>query len=143
MLGLAYYTMGCVDEAAKVYRDWMAEEPDNPLPRHYLEACTGEAVPDRADDAYVEATFDAFADSFHAKLEQFRYRAPQFVADAVLRIHGEPDKQLDVLDAGCGTGLCGPMVAPYARRLVGMDLSAPMLAKPGFVPCMTNCTRPS
>jgi predicted TPR repeat methyltransferase len=129
MLGLAYYTLGRFDEAAKVYRDWMAEEPDNPLPRHYLAACTGEAVPDRADDAYVEATFDAFADSFDAKLEQLTYRAPQFVANAVLRIHGEPDKQLDVLDAGCGTGLCGPMVAPYARRLVGMDLSAQMLAK--------------
>ena len=36
----------------------------------------------------------------------------------------EPAKALDVLDAGCGTGLCGPLLAPYARRLVGVDLSA-------------------
>ena len=36
-------------------------------------------------------------------------------------------RALDVLDAGCGTGLCGPLVAPYARRLVGVDLSARML----------------
>jgi predicted TPR repeat methyltransferase len=34
---------------------------------------------------------------------------------------------LDVLDAGCGTGLCGPLIAPYARRLVGVDLSERML----------------
>ena len=34
-----------------------------------------------------------------------------------------------MLDAGCGTGLCGPLVAPYARRLVGVDLSARMLAR--------------
>ena len=129
MLGLAYYTLGRFDEAAKVYRDWMAEEPDNPMPRHYLAACTGEAVPDRADDAYVEATFDAFAESFDAKLEQLTYRAPQFVADAVSRIHGESGKQLDILDAGCGTGLCGPMIMPFAGRLVGIDLSAQMLAK--------------
>ena len=33
----------------------------------------------------------------------------------------ERAKQLDVLDAGCGTGLCGPLLAPYARRLVGVD----------------------
>src|SRR5262249_21348812 len=39
----------------------------------------------------------------------------------------EPSKCLDVLDAGCGTGLCGPLLAPYARRLVGVDLSAGML----------------
>jgi predicted TPR repeat methyltransferase len=32
-----------------------------------------------------------------------------------------------VLDAGCGTGLCGPLLAPFARRLVGVDLSAGML----------------
>jgi predicted TPR repeat methyltransferase len=36
-------------------------------------------------------------------------------------------KSLDVLDAGCGTGLCGALVAPYARRLVGVDLSERML----------------
>ena len=34
-----------------------------------------------------------------------------------------------MLDAGCGTGLCGPLVAPYARRLTGVDLSAGMLAQ--------------
>jgi predicted TPR repeat methyltransferase len=37
-------------------------------------------------------------------------------------------KSVDLLDAGCGTGLCGPLVAPYARRLIGVDLSGRMLA---------------
>src|SRR6476620_7898555 len=41
----------------------------------------------------------------------------------------EPCKALDVLDAGCGTGLCGPLFAPYARRLTGVDLSPGMLAR--------------
>jgi predicted TPR repeat methyltransferase len=129
MLGIAYYSLGRFEEAAKVYRDWAAEEPDNPLPRHYLAACTGEAVPDRAEDDYVEATFDAFAESFDGKLEQLAYRAPQLVADAVAGIHGEAGQRIDILDAGCGTGLCGPLVAPYARRLVGVDLSSRMLDK--------------
>jgi predicted TPR repeat methyltransferase len=38
-------------------------------------------------------------------------------------------KDLDVLDAGCGTGLCGPLIAPYARRLTGVDLSTGMLER--------------
>jgi len=129
MLGIAYYTLKRFDEAAKVYRDWLAEEPDNPAPKHYLAACTGERVPERADDAYVESTFDAFADSFDANLETLTYRAPQFVADAVARLGGTPARQWQVLDAGCGTGLCGPLIAPYAQRLVGVDLSGQMLAK--------------
>jgi len=32
-----------------------------------------------------------------------------------------------VLDAGCGTGLCGPILRPYAAGLVGVDLSEGML----------------
>ena len=66
--------------------------------------------------------------SFESKLERLSYRAPALVA-AMLEDSGlEPSKRLDVLDAGCGTGLCGPLVAPYARRLVGVDLSEGMLA---------------
>jgi predicted TPR repeat methyltransferase len=38
-------------------------------------------------------------------------------------------KCFDVLDAGCGTGLCGPLLVSYARRLVGVDLSERMLAR--------------
>ena len=34
-----------------------------------------------------------------------------------------------VLDAGCGTGLCGPLLRPYAKRLVGVDLSSGMLER--------------
>jgi predicted TPR repeat methyltransferase len=34
-----------------------------------------------------------------------------------------------VFDAGCGTGLCAPLLRPFARTLVGVDLSPGMLAK--------------
>ena len=36
---------------------------------------------------------------------------------------------LDVLDLGCGTGLCGPLLRPYARALAGVDLSPQMLER--------------
>ncbi|NTV94547.1 MAG: tetratricopeptide repeat protein [Thiobacillus sp.] len=128
-LARAYTSLGELDRAAQVYRDWLAEEPDNPVARHHLAACSGDDVPERAADAYVETTFDAFADSFDAKLEMLHYRAPELVAEAVRRALGEPSGSLDILDAGCGTGLCGPHLAPYATRLVGVDLSERMLAR--------------
>ena len=34
-----------------------------------------------------------------------------------------------ILDAGCGTGLCGPLLRPMASQLVGVDLSAGMLSR--------------
>ncbi|MFL6661347.1 MAG: tetratricopeptide repeat protein [Rhizobacter sp.] len=128
MLGVAYYVLGRLDEAAAVYREWLKEEPDNPMPRHHLAACTGQAVPDRAADGYVEAVFDGFANSFDAKLAMLTYRAPQVIADELAR-HERPERRLRILDAGCGTGLCGPLLAPYASRLIGVDLSGQMLAK--------------
>ena len=36
---------------------------------------------------------------------------------------------LDVLDAGCGTGLCAARLRPLARRLAGLDLSERMVAR--------------
>ena len=120
-------------EAAEIYRKWLACDPDNPTARHMLAASTGENVPSRAGDAYVADMFDAFADTFDENLHDLGYRAPQLLADAVAtklkaRLEAAP-ASLDILDAGCGTGLCGPLLEPMARTLIGVDLSAGMLEK--------------
>ncbi|MBS0511235.1 MAG: tetratricopeptide repeat protein [Proteobacteria bacterium] len=129
LLGIAYYTLGELDKAAAVYREWLAEEPDNPVALHHLAACTGQAIPERAADRYVEKTFDDFAASFDAKLEHLQYRAPHLLAHALEAACGAPQGALEVLDAGCGTGLCGPLVRAHARVLSGVDLSARMLER--------------
>jgi predicted TPR repeat methyltransferase len=129
LLGIAYYTIGQVDAAAEVFGKWLADEPDNPVARHLHAACSGEDVPARASDAYVTSTFDAFAESFDAKLGKLQYRAPQLVADALARCAGEHCGHLVALDAGCGTGLCGPLIAPWVAHLTGVDLSAGMIER--------------
>lgn len=129
LLALAHCTLGEVGEAVKIFQEWLDEEPGDPIATHMLAACTGNGVPDRASDGFVEGTFDSFAASFESKLAKLSYRAPTLVA-AMLEDAGiAPAKSLDALDAGCGTGLCGPLVAPYVRRLTGIDLSAGMLAQ--------------
>ena len=90
LLGIAYCMIGQVDAASEVYRNWLADEPDNPVARHLFAACSGREVPDRASDAYVETTFDAFAGSFDAKLQHLAYRAPQLIASALERASREP-----------------------------------------------------
>jgi predicted TPR repeat methyltransferase len=77
----------------------------------------------------VQQTFDSFAESFDSVLKKLDYRAPALVTEAVKVAVGETDGTLDILDAGAGTGLCGPLLRPLARRLVGVDLSPKMLAK--------------
>jgi predicted TPR repeat methyltransferase len=128
LLALAHSTLGEVGKAVSILEEWLAEEPGDPIALHMLAACTGRDVPARASNGFVEKTFDSFADSFEAKLEQLSYRAPALVAEMLGQSDTQPSRNLDVLDAGCGTGLCGPLVAPYARRLTGVDLSGGMLA---------------
>jgi predicted TPR repeat methyltransferase len=118
---------GQVEQAAAIFRDWLAEEPNNPYVRHHLAACSGDDVPERASDGYVEHLFDNFASTFDAKLAKLRYRAPQLVADALCSSAPAPARQFDIADIGCGTGLCGPLVKPWAKRLSGCDLSGAML----------------
>jgi predicted TPR repeat methyltransferase len=129
ILALAYSELGMKDEAVAVCRSWVQSEPDSPEAAYHLHACVGEQVPERAPDAYVKRVFDSFANSFDAKLAALSYKAPTLVADAVAQHAGPAAKSLDVLDAGCGTGLCGPLLAPWARTLVGVDLSEGMLRK--------------
>ena len=127
-LAIAHCVLGEVDKAVRIFEDWLAEEPGDPIALHMLAACSGRGVPTRASDAFVEKTFDHFAASFEANLQQLAYRAPALIA-AMLEHSGlAPARQLEALDAGCGTGLCGPLVRQYARRLTGVDLSAGMLA---------------
>jgi predicted TPR repeat methyltransferase len=73
--------------------------------------------------------FDGFAESFDEVLHRLEYRAPALVGEALQRIAGEPRGALDIVDAGCGTGLLAQYLKPYARSLVGVDLSPKMLMK--------------
>jgi predicted TPR repeat methyltransferase len=123
----ALVLLGQREQAAELYREWLAEEPDNPIVQHQLAACLGQAAPERASDAYVATVFDHFAPSFDAKLEKLGYRAPQHVAEACAAVLGPPAARLRVADVGCGTGLCGPLLRPWAAQMLGCDLSVGML----------------
>ena len=129
LLGVVYAQSGRLDEAARMFREWVAEEPGNVQARHHLAAVTGQGVPERAPDDYVVDVFDKFAGSFDARLATLEYRAPQLVGEALAGRLGAARRTLDVLDAGCGTGLCAPWLAPYAKHLTGVDLSTGMLDK--------------
>lgn len=127
-LALVLHRLGNYAEAAEVYREWLTHDPGSAIARHMLAATSGAAAPARAADGYVRHLFDDFAATFDENLASLRYRAPQLIAERLGReVPGTPS--LDILDAGCGTGLCGPLVRSLARTLVGVDLSAGMIEK--------------
>ena len=128
-LGSVLNSLGRSDQAAGVYRKWLEREPTNPIARHMYAAASGDNVPERCAVPYVISMFDEFANSFDAILEGLGYVAPQLLVDALARRVAIGKGCLDILDAGCGTGLCGRLLRATARVLVGVDLSPRMLAK--------------
>lgn len=108
------------------YREWLEQEPKNPIPTFMLLALDGKR-PERAPDEVVTEMFDRTADTFEEHLARLDYQAPALIEALLEDGLGAPAGQLDVLDGGCGTGLCGPFLRTRASRLVGVDLSAGML----------------
>ena len=116
-------------EAIELYREWLRRSPDNATVRHMIAALTGENVPDKPGQAYIRSLFDRFAQSFDEVLDNLGYQAPALVGAAALRCFPDADRTLSVLDAGCGTGLCGQHLRAMAATLSGVDLSAGMLQR--------------
>lgn len=125
-LGRLLYRLGRFAEAGDIYQRWLQFEPEHPVARHMAAATSGSNVPARADDRYVADLFDRFAPAFDGNLKNLGYRAPELVAAALAQFI-EARVKLDILDAGCGTGLCGPLLRPFCRKLVGVDLSGKMI----------------
>ncbi|MFN7695156.1 MAG: tetratricopeptide repeat protein [Burkholderiales bacterium] len=118
------------DEAVETFKRALPLGKDVEQLHFVLASLGAEPAPTAAPAGYVEALFDAYADNFDAHLlERLGYRTPNLLLDALSRV-----SQLEaatIADLGCGTGLCGPLLRPWASQLVGVDLSERMLAKAG------------
>ena len=116
-------------ETELAFKTWQDTIPNDPVAEHMWAAYSQEAVPTRASDSYVKAVFNEFASDFDAVLSQLNYRGPQLISSKLDELYPKKESQLAILDAGCGTGLCGPLLRPHSKNLIGVDLSIGMLEK--------------
>jgi len=118
---------GYLEAARRLGAKQLELKPHNPSVEYILKALAGDPDLDRSTSEYVVEHFDGFAEGFDAQLvDVLGYDVPEKICSAV-RERTAAGKLYDTLDAGCGTGLCGPMLRPLSRRLTGVDLSPKML----------------
>lgn len=136
-LGYVLQRQGRIEDALKVYGRLLEIDPaDTKGVTLYLAGLGLREMPSRASEAHVRELFDYYAGFFEKHLrERLEYRGPEVMLSLLSPCLQERDiaspaeNGLDFMDLGCGTGLCGAVVSPFARRLDGVDLSPRMLAK--------------
>jgi predicted TPR repeat methyltransferase len=127
--GHALRALGRTDEAIPAYRQALGLGGDNGEIAYALAALGAAPVPAAAPAAYVRELFDQYAGHFDEHLvEVLAYDMPGRLAAAIGALR-PADGSADIIDLGCGTGLCGPCLSPYAATLTGVDLSQNMLAR--------------
>lgn len=128
VLGRILRNEGRMDEAATWYRRCLAVAPDDGVAAMGLAALGKAPAPARLPDDVVLYVFDRSAESYEGNMRSLRYNVPETLLGLLRAESGVQEGTLDVLDLGCGSGLCGPLFRPLARKLVGVDLSPRMLA---------------
>lgn len=109
---------------------WLLGFPENKIALHMGNAIKNSSTIERANDDYLQSIFDVFAKDFDSVLQSLDYQTPEQIFGFLSEIYGKnTHKNLRILDAGCGTGLCGKYLKNYAgfHSLEGVDLSPKML----------------
>ncbi|CUU43504.1 class I SAM-dependent DNA methyltransferase [Blastochloris viridis] len=130
-LGEANQILGVREAAANAFRHARDADPGDELGAGLWLARLGDReVADAMASGYVEQLFDQYAPEFdHALVDRLGYNGPQLLAAALTSLRGGDFRVRRCLDLGCGTGLIGAALRPHCATLIGIDLSAGMLAQ--------------
>lgn len=121
--------LGRADEAIAGYTEALRLVPGWDAAEFNLAAIRGGRTVHEVPAETIQELFDNYADRFEDHLVgQLNYCAPQLLREALvphLTGRGAPD----TIDLGCGTGLVGAMLRPYAAALTGVDLAPKMIER--------------
>ncbi|HTD05435.1 tetratricopeptide repeat protein [Undibacterium sp.] len=119
-------SLGRKEEAIEAYMQAGEHGTDAEQVNYALAALGVLAAPAASPTAYVKELFDQYAGHFDQHLlDGLQYRTPALLVEMVKEF--VPAGALDIVDLGCGTGLCGSLLKPLSRTLTGIDISPNML----------------
>jgi predicted TPR repeat methyltransferase len=132
-LGAIHAELHDCDGAVAAFREaWAADPADRQGAALCLARLGAAGVGEAMSPAYVRGLFDQYAPRFDAALGKLSYRAPALLRDAVAAACEGRGRRIHfgtMLDLGCGTGLAGAAFRPHINWLIGVDLSAAMVAQ--------------
>lgn len=129
-LGVAFLAKQHVGFALQHFKEALRLQPNNPVIQYTVQMLSQDQRLFAAPVDYIRNLFNFYADHYEPHLLQsLEYQIPEFLFHAVSESTTLPTTaSWDILDLGCGTGLCGTAWKPFAKTLSGVDLSERMLA---------------
>lgn len=127
-LGVLYLRAKQPDLAKQHLELALKLQPDNSTAQHMLAALNADPTSKNAPPEYVKLLFDQYAGYYNQHMQKdLQYNVPQLLRQAINNFVTEHTVQQNILDLGCGTGLCGVYFRDLARFSVGVDISPAML----------------
>jgi predicted TPR repeat methyltransferase len=112
------------------FESYLRLQPDDPDGAALFLAALGARRPPKTyPENAARRLFDQMAERYDQQLVQgLGYQGHRLIYELLAdRLQGGRGRR--ILDLGCGSGLCGAMLAPFASRLHGVDLSPKMVEK--------------
>lgn len=115
-------------QAAEAYKRALEIDPDDHAGLYVRLASIKEGpTPERASKAYVSTLFDQVAEAFdYILVNQLKYNVPFQIRKIFDHYFSEQNFE-NMLDLGCGTGLCAEAFEDICLTKVGVDISEKMI----------------
>lgn len=128
-LGALYLKEEQPENAIIYYQLALKQTPENKEIQHILHGLLQDANPEYAPAEYIQHLFDQYAPHYEQHLNTtLDYHVPKALFKQLTDTLNQNNLSLNILDLGCGTGLCSDYFYPIADTLIGIDLSEKMLA---------------
>ena len=125
-------------EAISYYQSALKIKPGDLSIIHVLKALQGQQESDSAPEVYIKNLFDQYAGHYDSHLlKMLNYQVPKHIP-RLINEYG-PQSKGTIIDCGCGTGLMGEWLKPFANELIGIDLSEKMTREAKRKISMTHC----
>ena len=136
-LAKSYRHVGRTTECEAACKKILEVDPDNAEALFFQNAYSKQSNQETLDRIPAEVTRQMYqgkagktslGESFNKSLTtSLEYKAPDVLNNAVRDNMNLSDTKLDILELGCGSGLCGSKFSDIANTLIGTDISPDML----------------
>jgi len=112
------------DKVKTLVKTWSTEQPNNVVARYLYDILFSDEIITNFDTEYLDAVYNKYTKDFDDYAEEDTNTLKEFIDLITI-----DDKDLSILDLGCGSGRLGRVLKDEAKRLVGVDISEELASR--------------